>query len=1063
MTDPSRSDQGEPTNPLDRLANKLQDVNTADAELDEVELLPFVGDDFGVPIGLKRLGDFELLERIGAGGMGAVYRARQRSLDKLVAVKVIRPDFTYDAGRIARFRGEALAASKVQHPGIVSVHFVGEQDGVHYIAQELIEGGRTLADLIQERRDAPPRDHHRSMAELFAKIADALETVHQAKVIHRDIKPGNILITPQGEPKVADFGLAKDLDGVNLLTSGETPGTLAYKSPEHLDKRIGSVDARSDLFSLGVSLYEALTFTRPFVGNEVEVAARILHREVEDLRATYSGVPAELSVICRKAMEKEPHRRYQSMAELAADLRRYLNNEPILAQPSSVVRRAQLWVRRRPVMSATLALGGVALTVISVLLAQQIAIANELVNSNIAWAAEARRAEEQAAAARTAKEEAESSALSMRNVATFQSRLTARIDTAALGYDLVERVRRRARSTLASAGRSVQDVEELLAEFDTVVFAANPVDVAREIVEHHFISAADAALVGRFPEDPRAEVALRLSLSEVERTLRFHDAAEAQLDRALNLAVSRNGWIHSDVALALNQRSVLFADMGRLEEAEAGLREAIELRQLTTKPDPAELISSCASLVAVLHARGRCSEAEDLASRTLNDAQVTLGASHPTTLAIHNNLAALLLDMGRSAEARSHFSIVAEVSPCAHGVDSLEAIRASNNWAHFLEQTGRVAESIEVTKSALQSARRQLGDDHPFVLSLRSNLASARCRLGNTAEWQRDMQDVLADKERLLGPCHADTLLELNNLAAQLREAGAFTDSERKYRTALARASTLPTELSTTLMSLRRGLGRTLFLTGQHSDSATFLEIARQDCLRLYGRESLETVRVTIELANALDAGGEQTELAAAMYGDALSTARTVRGMDDSELASLLNNYGMALRKIDRAEDAERYLRESLVLLLSVEGGFGSHALRTTNNLGALLIRAGRYNEALNILKPAVENADLHSADDGQVARIICRRIGQAMTATGRLQEAAKVLLATHDALQGLRVDTKEHEYLLDAIVDLYVALEAVEPSNSYGIELERWRGRRAALEQTTESGSSLHDSRAKR
>jgi serine/threonine protein kinase len=351
MTDASRANQGEPTNPLDRLANKLQDVDTADAELAEVELKPFVGDESKVPIGLKRLGDFDLIQRLGKGGQGAVYLARQRSLgNRLVAVKVIRLDEAFDTARIARFRGEALAASKVQHSGIVSVHFVGEQHGVHYIAQELIEGGRTLADLIKERRNAQPQDHHRSMAELFAKIAEALEAVHQAKVIHRDIKPSNILLTPQGEPKVADFGLAKDLDGVNLLTSGETPGTLAYKSPEHLDKRIGTVDARSDVFSLGVSFYEALTFMRPFDGNEVEVAARILHHEVGDLRVTCPAVPADLSVICRKAIEKLPARRYASMSEFAADLRLHLTNQPICAKPTARADRVVKWARRRPTL-----------------------------------------------------------------------------------------------------------------------------------------------------------------------------------------------------------------------------------------------------------------------------------------------------------------------------------------------------------------------------------------------------------------------------------------------------------------------------------------------------------------------------------------------------------------------------------------------------------------------------------------------------------------------------------------------------------------------------------------
>ncbi|MCC7015504.1 MAG: serine/threonine protein kinase [Planctomycetes bacterium] len=349
MTDASPANHCEPTNPLDRLANKLQEVNTADAELGDVELVPFVGDHKKVLPGLERLGDFELLERIRAGGMGAVYLARQRSLGKLVAVKVIRPDFAFDKSRIARFQGEALAASKVQHPGIVSVHFVGEQDGVHYIAQELIEGGRTLDDLIQERRSAPPKEHHRSMAELFAKIADALEAVHQAKVIHRDIKPGNILLTPQGEPKVADFGLARDLDAPRMTKTDASPGTLEYMSPEQVKGRRDAIDVRTDVYALGVTLYEALTLTRlvPEV-TQLEMQRIILDGEVSDLRSVRASIPLELSLVCRKAIEKEPQRRYQSMAEFAADLRLYLANQPIRAQPPSATRRARLWLRARP-------------------------------------------------------------------------------------------------------------------------------------------------------------------------------------------------------------------------------------------------------------------------------------------------------------------------------------------------------------------------------------------------------------------------------------------------------------------------------------------------------------------------------------------------------------------------------------------------------------------------------------------------------------------------------------------------------------------------------------------
>jgi formylglycine-generating enzyme required for sulfatase activity len=364
MTESSQSDQGASTNPLAKLAQTLRDVDSAEAQLVEPEIQGPVADVSSRPLAPERVGDYDLLECLGHGGQGAVYRARQRSLDKFVAVKVIAGQFAFDPTRVARFRAEPLAASKVQHPGIVSVHFVGEQNGIHYIAQELIEGGRTLAHLIKERRAAPPADHDRSMAELFAKVADALEAVHQAKLIHRDIKPGNILLTPQGEPKVADFGLARDLDAPGMSASDASPGTIEYMSPEQVDRKLGAVDARTDVYGLGVTLYEALTFS-PWMlaASRLEAQRIILEEEMRDLRTIRAAVPIELSLLCRKAAEKEPRRRYQSMAEFAADLRRYLNHQPILAEPPSAARRAQLWARRNRVAAALIASSVVVATV----------------------------------------------------------------------------------------------------------------------------------------------------------------------------------------------------------------------------------------------------------------------------------------------------------------------------------------------------------------------------------------------------------------------------------------------------------------------------------------------------------------------------------------------------------------------------------------------------------------------------------------------------------------------------------------------------------------------------
>ena len=307
----------------------------------------------------RRFGDFEILGQLGQGGMGIVYEVRQRSLgNRRVALKILPPYFSLDPRRVARFRTEAVTASKVGHSGIVTVLDVGEHEGTHYLVQELIEGGRTLADHIREQRDAlvPAKADHRRLASQFASIADALQAVHEAKVLHRDINPTNILLTPRGEPKVADFGLAKDLDAEVISASGDSPGTPSYKSPEQIDPSRGPVDARSDVFALGATLYEALTHVRAFQGESAaEIYEKICSQDVVDPRAILAGVPRELALICGKALEKDADRRYPSMREFELDLRRFLANEPIRARPPSIVRRGILAARRHPVLSVSLA------------------------------------------------------------------------------------------------------------------------------------------------------------------------------------------------------------------------------------------------------------------------------------------------------------------------------------------------------------------------------------------------------------------------------------------------------------------------------------------------------------------------------------------------------------------------------------------------------------------------------------------------------------------------------------------------------------------------------------
>ena len=309
------------------------------------------------------LGDFTLIQRLGRGGMGEVWEAQQESLGRKVALKLLLPERVDQKG-LDFFAREARAGGRLAHPGIISVFGTGETDGLHWISMELIEDACDLRHSLEGIREKSelPDDYYSQVARFTAELADALEAAHASHVIHRDLKPGNIMVTPNEHPKVADFGLAKLVDERSISLAGDLVGTYYYMSPEQVAAKRMGLDHRTDVFSLGVVLYEMLTLVRPFEGDTTEqVAHKIMVVDPPTAREVRSKVPLELAVICGKAMEKDRDQRYGSMAELAADLRRHLANEPILARPPTALQRAAKWVKRNPTKSTALGLLTVAL------------------------------------------------------------------------------------------------------------------------------------------------------------------------------------------------------------------------------------------------------------------------------------------------------------------------------------------------------------------------------------------------------------------------------------------------------------------------------------------------------------------------------------------------------------------------------------------------------------------------------------------------------------------------------------------------------------------------------
>jgi tetratricopeptide (TPR) repeat protein len=699
----------------------------------------------------RRFGDYELLEELGRGGMGVIYKARQQGLARLVALKMVLGGQLAGTAEVQRFRLEAEAVAHLDHPHIIPIYEVGVREGFHYFSMKFVEGG-SLAQAIgsgQWAVDSP--DHGRRAAQFLATVAKAVHYAHRHGILHRDLKPANILLSvrsdrlhavePGGpdesgpyEPYVTDFGLAKRVERPGDLTeTGAVLGTPSYMAPEQAAGR-KDVSTAADVYGLGAILYELLAGQPPFRGETpLETLANVQEREPDRVRTLNPRVDADLETICLKCLEKDPKRRYGSAEALAQDLERWLAGEPIQARPVGRAERCWRWCRRHPATA-----GLAAAVVLSLLAGTGVALYFAV------------QASAQAAEALEAKRQAEVSAANAKRQAQE-----------------ARRQQQRAEASYRLARRGLRQVITKVGE-DPRVRSGPLEDLRRTVLEaergffEEFVQ-----LRGNEPDFQLERGRAYMRLAGVNRDVGRTQQAEAagmkaaDIFRQLAKAHKDEPRYPQQLASTLQDLGVLYMAIGRNPQAEQALNEAAAIQRQLAASYPREpaypfaLSEIYNNLAIVYHATKRPSRMEAVLMKARGILQKLVN-SHPKVPeylsrlgGTQNHLGILYSHTGRRREAAAAYQD--GLANCKRLAESHRQVAryqrdlaaSYTNLAAFYHETGQPERAHRPFKKAL-AIRKRLADTHPVVIQYAVDLVAAYHNLGKAAYLARKPQEALA-------------------------------------------------------------------------------------------------------------------------------------------------------------------------------------------------------------------------------------------------------------------------------------------------------------------------------
>lgn len=823
----------------------------------------------------ERVGSFRLIERIGEGGMGIVYKAEQDEPRRVVAVKLLRAA-TGDSDAAARFAREVKVLARLDHPNLARVLGSGvARDGLGaalpWFAMEYV-GGVPLLDHAKDARLDP-----RERVDLFLAVVDAVAHAHRNGVIHRDLKSANILVDAAGRPRVLDFGIARLLDDDEeprrdaMTRPGTVLGTLECLAPEQAEGK--PPDTRADVYALGLLLHELLV-ERPFRSlrgmNWSEAIDRVARAEFDAASLVAVGVDRDLATIVGHALEREPGRRYEGAAELAADLRRFRRSEPILARPQTAWYRLSKLIARHRLAAALSAL--VVVTFVS-----------GFVATFLAWREAQARAREAALA---------------RNAAS-----------AVDGY----------------LTRSI-------------LLAPDPDRDGREVRVVDLLARASAGLDAAFPDDAVLRASVRETLARSYVALTDFTAAEHEARAALALRES-SGAEPAEVLDARAELASALVGQGRFEEALGAARIVAAGRAATLGPEHPETLRARGRVEQCRFELGNREDAANATAALLAISDRVHGADADRSLQLANDLSVMSLALGRIEDAERLARRCLEAHQRAHGPDHRSVWFARGNLAEVLEAAGRLDDAVDQHRELLAGARRLYGDaslgairarvglasalaasrveeasaeaaqllreataiadrvvqrSHPIAIEARRELARRLSVSGEHAEAASLADEVLAAlRTRLSGKDHPEIAGALNTRAQVAGRARDFETAERYAAESVAMFRRLTRgDPTPDFAGALFNLGRCLRELGRHADAIPVLEEALAADVRIYGDDHVDVANDRLTLARALVAAGrkndakEHLERALPVFvrtlGDDHATTRSVRAMLES-------------------------------------------------------------------------------------------------------------------------------------------------------------------------------------